>query len=515
MDLDLAARSSAAEQMLLLHPGVQSAAVFSPPSSSGADRLLALVVPAEMYLDESLDRLKASAAALRKWKKTYDLNQSSKAAVSAPSGFNTVGWDSSFTRLPLPAEDMREWVQTSVDSILRLGAHSIYEIGCGSGLLLLRLAPHCDRYAGVDFSHEVLARLHEQLQLVPDVASRVELMERTADNFAGLQPRSFDAVIINSASQYFPHSGYLAQVLENAVGLVRDGGHIFVGDVRSLPLLPAFAASVELFQAPDDLSVADLRERSIRRLRHTPELVLSPAWFFALRQRLDRIAHVEIALRRGRADNEMTRYRYNAILRVGPESEPIPVPVPVESASADPIGRIRGRLQQSRDPFTIGCIPNARIEKDLVTLELLRTPDRERAVSRLRHELGRYAVHGVHPQDLFDLEAEHPGLRVLLSWSASRPDGSYDALFIPAGAPGGTALTAPGPSPCAQLRLANAPGQIGIRSELTERLLAHCREHLPESAVPDRLVFVDAIPAGLDFAACEERFPPEDEPLLA
>ncbi len=495
--IDSAARRAAAEQVLLRHPGVESSAVLCD-----ADRLVAFVVPKEIYLDESLDRARAAATALRKWQKTYDLNQSSAAATSSPAGFNTVGWDSSYTRQPLPVEDMREWVQTSVDSILRLGARSIYEIGCGSGLLLLRVAPHCDRYVAADFSHEVLSRVREQLQAVPEVAARVELMERRADNFSGLDPRSFDAVIINSAAQYFPHAGYLEQVLEHAAGLVRDGGRIFVGDVRNLPLLPAFAASVELFQAADDLSVAELRERTRRRLRHTPELVVSPAWFLALRERVDRIAHVEIALRRGRADNEMARYRYDAILHVGGGSEA--ASVRFEPASADPIGQIRGRLLQSREPFGIHSIPNGRIESDRVALETIAAADAARTAASLRQEFGPAAVRGVHPQDLFDLEAENPGLHVHLSWAASRREGSYDALFIPAGAPRGAAYAVPGPLSSALLHLANAPGQAGIRAQLTERLLAHCREHLPPSGVPERLILVDALPAGLDVAAGAE-----------
>ncbi|MGB7133670.1 MAG: class I SAM-dependent methyltransferase, partial [Acidobacteriaceae bacterium] len=470
--------TAAAEQALLRHPGVSAATVFTH-----GDRLLALVVPAEAWLDESLDRRAAAAAALRKWQKTYDLNQSSKAAAAAPPGFNTIGWDSSYTRGPLPVDDMREWVRTSVDSILRLGAHSIYEIGCGTGMLLLRIAPLCERYVAVDFSHEVLARVREQLQSMPAVAARVELMERPADNFAGLEPRSFDAVVINSAVQYFPNAEYLAQVLENAIGLVGDGGHVFIGDVRSLPLLPAFAASVELFQAADDLPMEELRGRLRRRLRHAPELVLSPAWFLALGHRLARVAHVAIALRRGRGDNEMTRYRYDAIFRVGPARPP--AAITLEPASADPITQIRHRLQGSGEAFGIGGIPNARIEKDRIAHAAIAAADPGTTAGQLRHQIEEVSLHGVHPQDLFDLEAVHPGLQVHLSWAAARSDGSYDALLVPGDAEPDAAFALPEPRPSAFLHTASTPGQAAVRTVLVERLLDHCREHLPQSAVPD------------------------------
>lgn len=489
-----AAPHSAARDALCAHPGVHAAAVFPR-----AGRLLALVIPSDAYLDRALSRAAVASASIRKWQRVYDLNQSSKAAASAP-GFNTVGWDSSYTRRPLPQQDMRDWVQTTVDSILRLRARSIYEIGCGTGMPLLHVAPHCDRYVAVDFSREVLAHVRAQLDSLPGQAPRVELMHRRADDFAGLEPRSFDAVVINSVVQYFPHAAYLAQVLENAVSLVRDGGHVFIGDVRSLPLHPAFAASVELFQAPDDLPIAELRDRVHRRLVHAPELVLSPAWFLSLGRRLPRVAHVGIALRRGRADNEMTRYRYNAILRVGPASQPAG-PIPFEPASADPIAQVQSRLHQGREAFGLSAIPNARIENDLRALHLLRTAGPARTAASLRGEIEQLPRRAVHPQDFYDLEGAHPGLQVHLSWTAARTDGSYDALLIPNASESEAAPALPQPPPSAFLQLANAPGQAALRAELTERLLAHCREHLPPAAVPDPLVLVDEIPADLDAAA--------------
>ena len=305
------------EQALLLHPGVRDAAVFN----SSADELVAFAVAEDRYLDEVLGRAAAQATTMAKWQKTYDLNQSSKAAITAPTAFNTRGWDSTYTRQPLPDDDMREWIQTSVDSILDLKPKAVLEIGCGTGLLLMRIAPVCERYVALDFSHGVLERLRAQLATVPKIAERVEVMERRADNLAGFEAESFDTVIINSAAQYFPNIGYLTRVLENAASLVKDGGHIFIGDVRSLPLLAAFATSVELFQAQDAVPVGELQQRASKRFRLTPELVLSPAFFLALRERLPRLSRVDINLRPGRADNEMTRYRYNAVLHIGREAQ--------------------------------------------------------------------------------------------------------------------------------------------------------------------------------------------------
>jgi len=301
------------ENVLRRHPGVSEAGVVH----DARDGMVALVVPADPYLDDVLGRATASSSVLSKWQKACDLSQLNKEAASTPVGFNTMGWDSSYTRQPIPLEEMREWVETTVADVLQLAPRTAYEIGCGSGMLVMRIAPCCDRYLAADFSPVVLERVRKQLQAVPSVGKRVELLERRADNFDGLAENSFDVAVLNSVVQYFPNLAYLSTVMEKAVNIVRPGGHVYAGDLRSLPLLPAFASSVELFQAADAVSIGELGDRIERRIQHDRELVTSPAYFPALQRRLPKASRVEIQLRRGRADNEMTRYRYNAILHVG------------------------------------------------------------------------------------------------------------------------------------------------------------------------------------------------------
>ena len=67
-------------------------------------------------------------------------------------------------------------------------------------------------------------------------------MDRFSEN-------SFDMLVLSSVVQFFPNVDYLSKVLENAINIARPGGHVYVGDVRSLPLFRLFASSVELFQS--------------------------------------------------------------------------------------------------------------------------------------------------------------------------------------------------------------------------------------------------------------------------
>ena len=95
--------------------------------------------------------------------------------------------------------------------------------------------------------------------------TQVALRQRPAADFEDIEPASFDTVILNSVVQYFPGLEYLERVLHGAVEAVSPGGAVFVGDVRSLPLLEAFHTSVELYGAAADLSATTLQERVRRR----------------------------------------------------------------------------------------------------------------------------------------------------------------------------------------------------------------------------------------------------------
>ena len=69
----------------------------------------------------------------------------------------------------------------------------------------------------------------------------------------------------------------LAKRPRKVVPVYTDGGAIFVGDVRCLPLLGAFHGSVELHRSPSHLPASTLRgrvERAIdKAVDHVPMLL--------------------------------------------------------------------------------------------------------------------------------------------------------------------------------------------------------------------------------------------------
>jgi SAM-dependent methyltransferase len=190
----------------------------------------------------------------------------------------------------------------------------VLEIGCGTGLLLSRVAPHCESYVGTDFSAEAIA-LVETLRDERGL-SGVRLLRREAEDFSELEPGSFDLVLLNSVVQYFPGIETLMRVLDGAARVLAPGGRILLGDLRHLGLLEAMHASVALAQASPGVSEAELRRRLRREVAQEAELLLHPAMFAGLRAALPRLGHVSVRPKRGRARNELTRFRYEAVLQL-------------------------------------------------------------------------------------------------------------------------------------------------------------------------------------------------------
>src|SRR5262249_46957801 len=153
------------------------------------------------------------------------------------------------------------------------------EIGCGAGLLLFRIAPHCQLYHATDFSRQSLSLIRRQLDSTHQHLTNVSLSESSADDISSLSGRRFATLVLNSLVQYFPSIEYLLRVLETAVSVLTEGGAIFIGDVRSLPLLPAFHTGVQLYQSEASSTVEQLRQRVQNALRQEKELVVAPAFF--------------------------------------------------------------------------------------------------------------------------------------------------------------------------------------------------------------------------------------------
>ncbi|HSU17578.1 non-ribosomal peptide synthetase [Longimicrobium sp.] len=511
------------EARLVEHAAVREAVVMAREDGTGDKRLVAYVVPDWERVDE------ASAAASEPaegegdgweaehqddWKLTWEYTYGDERVEEGDARFNIVGWNSSYTGQPVPAEEMREWVDATVARIASLAPRRVLEMGCGTGLLLSRVAPGCERYVGADFSAKAVKSVEGLRAARPELA-HVELMERTADDFSGFEAGSFDTVVINSVVQYLPSAEYLQRVLDGAVRVVAPGGRIFIGDVRDLRLLGAFHTAVETYRSPPGRTLADWRDRAEQAQAQEAELAVDPAFFWSLGREVPGVARVETLQKRGRFRNELTEFRYDVVVHVGDDDQD----ASAESAWLDweverlTVDSLRARLERADgDVLVVREIPNARVASALRQLEIRRDPGGVQTVDEVR---ALATENGADPEALW-LAAEQLGWTVEIRLADAGDAGRMDARFTR----GADAPRRGFPSRARRERrelvtYATDP----LRGRRTRALVPRLREHLggrlPDYMVPASYVALEAMPLTPNGKVDRRALPaPEGEALL-
>ncbi len=475
------------ETALRQHPEVRETVVLAREESPGNKRLVAYLVSGKEGSSE------AQREQLGQWQQVVNATYSQLAPAADPT-LNIIGWTNSYTGKPIPQSEMREWAEQTSNRILSYKPNRVLEIGCGSGILLFRIAPHCSYYHGIDISQEALHYIQQQVS-VQNWQCEVALSQRAADNFENIEPASLDSVIINSVIQFFPSVDYLVDVLEKAVKTVVPGGFIFLGDLRSLTLLFAFHASIQLHQAPDSLSIQQLQQRIQNNVDREEDLIVDPDFFIALKEHLPQISHVEIQLKGGRYQNELTKFRYDVVLHIGKEESS-----PIEPSWLDwqkeqlNLSSVRQLLATSQ-PEMLGIknVPNARLLSEIKLLQLLDT-GKYATIEELRCAWQQENGSGVEPEDWWELTAELP-YTTYINWSNAKAQDCYEVVFQK------DTIIAPYSHDLSSSSVAkpwsayvNNPLQSKIASKLELRLRSYLHQRLPDYMVPSAFVILDKMP---------------------
>jgi amino acid adenylation domain-containing protein len=494
------------EAALLRHPGVRQA-VVAKREDDGEARLVAYVVPAPTQ-----DHDTRADESVAQWQAIYQETYQPEEDDCSPS---FVGWHSSYTGAPIPEEQMRQWLEATAERILSRRPQRLLEIGCGVGLVLRRLAPHCAAYFGTDLSPMAIARLERWLRTA-DGLPQVRLAARPAVDFDGL-PRDFDTVVLNSVIQYFPGADYLLEVLRSAATHLVPGGRMFIGDVRHQGLHEAFHATVQFARAGEDATVERLRTAIAAGLRQEKELLIAPSFFRALPQWVPGIGGVEILLKRGDADNELNQYRYDVWVHMGASPPPAPAIESWRADGDDPLAALDAHLASRRPArLRVVDVPNARIAPTLQLLSLMDDAVEGETWATLRARAASLPLRGIEPEALWRLGDRH-GYTVNIAWSDADP-GLLTATFVDAAlADTDDALFAP---PLAEARdpraHANDPLAEATRQAFVRSLRQHLQQTLPEHMLPSATMLLPALPLTINGKVDKARLPaPEARPDVA
>ncbi|HEY9907622.1 MAG TPA: amino acid adenylation domain-containing protein, partial [Thermosynechococcaceae cyanobacterium] len=497
------------EATLQRHPAIQDAVVINEGTPNDA-RLFAYFSLDRPHLQSAVAQLQTQQ--IQHWQTLYDQTYQSTIPNSqfslSNSQFNITGWNSSYTGEPIPVEQMQEWVGDRVQQILALKPRRVLEIGCGTGLLLFQIAPHCQEYLGTDFSTASLESIQQQLENLN--LPQVKLLHRMATDFEGIDVAAYDVVILNSIVQYFPSVDYLTRVIAGAVQTVAPGGVLFVGDVRSLPLLTAFHSWMKFSQAETGMERTQLRQQVERSRFEEPELTIEPAFFHALHRKFPRIRQAQIHLSRGSYKNEMTQFRYNVLLHIegvaggGEPSVDLANSTKCHNWKLHPVtvNDVQNQLHETEpERLIITNITNSRVSAAVKTVAWLFNGAAPKTVGRMREVLQAETALAIDPQDWWDLETILP-YSVEITWSTQSSAGDYDVILLRHG------VDVAFDQPLAQHSIAeqpidqeqtwdhytNSPLQSQFARQLIPELRRYLGQTLPDYMVPSAFVPLEALP---------------------
>jgi len=226
------------------------------------------------------------------------------------------GWTSSFTGELLSRKEMEEYGDNILEKLQPLlhPQMRVLEIGCASGITMYRIAPKVGLYYGTDLSDVITQKNKSKIQ--KEGHQNIKLSCLPAHEIQQIQEKNFDLIIMNSVIQCFHGHNYLRKVIQKAVDLLTDKGHLFIGDIMDQEKKQALIRQLAMFKnAHQDKNYKTKTDFS-------SELFVSRSFWYDLQAEFAAVENVEISNKIYTIENELSKFRYDILITINKHSPP-------------------------------------------------------------------------------------------------------------------------------------------------------------------------------------------------
>ncbi|KAB5588830.1 Non-ribosomal peptide synthetase [Ceratobasidium theobromae] len=493
-------------------PGVSECYV-SIASASGTDGNIVAHVVFEDPDDQDQPAVEAWSEALNNYSDANDLVNE-----DVDLSFDHRGWTSGLDRRKFTEFEMAEWLDATINRILELGCFQdgrrprVLEIGCGTGMILFRLADLCESYTGVDLLPSAVAQVHKHARARG--MDHVNVHVSPAHLFTQVVgDDQFDLIICNSVAQYFPSFNYLQKVLNQAGERLTPSGYLFFGDIRNYALAPQFAAAAGLANKPQ--STHELLNEMAAYHKKEPEMLISPAYFNHLASNSPRYGTSMTCLKMGTGVTDMNLFRFDVIMQPRRSSEThgsqLHEIVPPQGFSLDDVS---STLAASPLPVVIRGLKNKRVADSHYLSS--RTLDESRELDQVLFDARAYQnEEDVHDPDQFVNYIMQSGqCKAIPLCSLSQPE-CFDLLVVDVNISRNELEQL-----CFEAQKSSSSGESNLawcnklERNVSRQMLASLHEHLssrlPIYMIPDYVIPMNALPLSTSQKVDKNKLPMAD-----
>jgi acyl carrier protein len=266
--------------------------------------------------------------------------------------------------------------------------------------------------------------------------------------------------------------------------------------VRRKELQEAFYASVERERGGVGLRVAEMREKIEERKKDERELVVSERYFEELKKEEWGVTEVEVELKRGKSKNELTKYRYDVIVRVGKKEERGEAKEIDWQREEMSVEKLRLMLRGGgEERIKVKGISNSRVEREVRMVEELKRARGEERVEEIWERIREEESREEEPEMMYEV-GEEEGYRVEVRWGegAKEMEVEYKKGERKWKEVEGRIEAEEREENEERRRKGNEPLKGAYWRKMSKELREYLEERVPEIMVPSEIVVMDDLP---------------------